>query len=161
MSTFNFILVPNRDMHVPCHLYMFLLLMKQIRINESQANLVVTKLIWIMYNRKGKTLVRYIKTDKIIIWTFIQYFPCFETEVIFCVPVRAHTVTNKPDYSCSPVPVLVPVARSVVLISRLKNTVGWFVVREKHCSGWKNKLKKTDYKPGEQGRTGKSCYHLT
>jgi hypothetical protein len=26
------------------------------------------------------------------------------------VPVRAHTVTNKPDYSCSPVPVPVPVA---------------------------------------------------
>jgi hypothetical protein len=23
-------------------------------------------------------------------------------------------------------------------------------VREKYCSGWKNKLKKTDYKPGEQ-----------
>jgi hypothetical protein len=25
-------------------------------------------------------------------------------------------------------------------------------VREKHCSGWKNKLKKTDYKPDEQGQ---------
>jgi hypothetical protein len=40
---------------------------------------------------------------------------------------------------------------SAVLISRLKNTVGWFAVREKYCSGWKNKLKKTDYKPDEQG----------
>jgi hypothetical protein len=40
--------------------------------------------------------------------------------------------------------------RSAVLISRLKNTVGWFVVREKYCSGWKNKLKKTDYKPAHQ-----------
>jgi hypothetical protein len=33
--------------------------------------------------------------------------------------------------------------RSAVLISRL--------VREKYCSGWKNQLKKTDYKPDEQG----------
>jgi hypothetical protein len=40
---------------------------------------------------------------------------------------------------------------SAVLISRLKNNVGWFVVREKYCSGWKNKLKKTDYKPDEHG----------
>jgi hypothetical protein len=46
--------------------------------------------------------------------------------------------------------------RSAVLISRLKNIVGWFVVREKHCSGWKNKLKKTDYKPGEQSQTTNS-----
>jgi hypothetical protein len=30
-----------------------------------------------------------------------------------------------------------------VLISRLKNNVGWFVVREKY-------LKRTDYKPDEQ-----------
>jgi hypothetical protein len=42
-------------------------------------------------------------------------------------------------------------SRSAVLISRLKNTVGWFVVREKHCFGWKNKLKKMDYKPDERG----------
>jgi hypothetical protein len=42
-----------------------------------------------------------------------------------------------------------PWPRSARLISRLKNTVGWFVVREKYCFGWKNKLKKTDYKPGE------------
>jgi hypothetical protein len=27
---------------------------------------------------------------------------------------------------------------------------GWFVVREKYCSGWKNKLKSTDYKSDEQ-----------
>jgi hypothetical protein len=40
--------------------------------------------------------------------------------------------------------------RSVGLISRLKNTVGWFVVREKYCFDWKNKLKKTNYKAGEQ-----------
>jgi hypothetical protein len=40
--------------------------------------------------------------------------------------------------------------RSAVLISRLKNTVGWFVVREKYCSNWKNKLKKTDYKLDKQ-----------
>jgi hypothetical protein len=32
-----------------------------------------------------------------------------------------------------------------------KNTVGWFVVTEKHCFGWKNKLKSTDYKLDEQG----------
>jgi hypothetical protein len=31
----------------------------------------------------------------------------------------------------------------------LKNTVGWFFIREKYCSGWKNKLNKTDYKPDE------------
>jgi hypothetical protein len=36
-----------------------------------------------------------------------------------------------------------------VLISRLKNTVGWFAVREKYCFEWKNKLK-TDYKPDKQ-----------
>jgi hypothetical protein len=41
--------------------------------------------------------------------------------------------------------------RSAVLISRLKNIVGYFVGREKYCSGWKNKLKSTDYKPDEQG----------
>jgi hypothetical protein len=40
--------------------------------------------------------------------------------------------------------------RSAMLISRLKNTVGWFVVREKYCFSWKNKLKSTDYKPDEQ-----------
>jgi hypothetical protein len=27
-------------------------------------------------------------------------------------------------------------------------------MREKYCSGWKNKLKKTDYKPGEQALGG-------
>jgi hypothetical protein len=31
-----------------------------------------------------------------------------------------------------------------------ENTVGWFFVREKYCSGWKNKPNKTDYKPDEQ-----------
>jgi hypothetical protein len=30
-----------------------------------------------------------------------------------------------------------------------KNTVDWFIVREKHCSDWKNKLKSMDYKPDE------------
>jgi hypothetical protein len=29
-----------------------------------------------------------------------------------------------------------------VLISRLKNIVGWFVVREKHCSDWKTSWKR-------------------
>jgi hypothetical protein len=42
-------------------------------------------------------------------------------------------------------------SRSAEIISRLKNTVGWFFVREKYCSGWKNKLNKTNYKPDEQG----------
>jgi hypothetical protein len=42
-------------------------------------------------------------------------------------------------------------SRSAGIISRLKNTVGWFFMREKYCSGWKNKLNKTDYKPDEQG----------
>jgi hypothetical protein len=37
------------------------------------------------------------------------------------------------------------------IISRLKNTVAWFFMREKYYSGWKNKLNKTDYKPDEQG----------
>jgi hypothetical protein len=41
--------------------------------------------------------------------------------------------------------------RSAGIISRLKNTVGWYFVREKYCSGWKNKLNKADYKPDEQG----------
>jgi hypothetical protein len=40
--------------------------------------------------------------------------------------------------------------RSAGIISRLKNTVGWFFVREKYCSGWKNKLNKTNYKPDKQ-----------
>jgi len=41
--------VQNRDMH------MCLLMFKQIKINESQENpVLVTKLIWIMYNRKEK-----------------------------------------------------------------------------------------------------------
>jgi hypothetical protein len=42
-------------------------------------------------------------------------------------------------------------SRSAGIISRLKNTVDWFFVREKYCFGWKNKLNKTDYKPDEQG----------
>jgi hypothetical protein len=42
-------------------------------------------------------------------------------------------------------------SRSAGIISRLKNTVSWFFVREKYCSGWKNKLNKTDYKQDEQG----------
>jgi hypothetical protein len=33
-------------------------------------------------------------------------------------------------------------ARLVGLISRLKNTVGWFVVKEKYCSGWKKQAEK-------------------
>jgi hypothetical protein len=37
-------------------------------------------------------------------------------------------------------------------MSRLKNTVGWFFMREKYCSGWKNKPNKTDYKSDEQGQ---------
>jgi hypothetical protein len=41
--------------------------------------------------------------------------------------------------------------RSAGIISQLKNIVGWFFVREKYCSAWKNKLNKTDYKPDEQG----------
>jgi hypothetical protein len=32
-----------------------------------------------------------------------------------------------------------------------KSTVCWFVVREKYCSGWKNKLKSINYKTGEHG----------
>jgi hypothetical protein len=43
-----------------------------------------------------------------------------------------------------------PLARSAVPISRLKSTVDWFVVREKHFFSWKNKLKSTDYKPDKQ-----------
>jgi hypothetical protein len=43
-------------------------------------------------------------------------------------------------------------SRSAGIISRLKNTVVWFFVREKYCFGWKNKLNKTDYKPDEQGQ---------
>jgi hypothetical protein len=42
--------------------------------------------------------------------------------------------------------------RSAVLISRLKNTVIWFIVREKYCFDWKIKLKKINYKPNKQGR---------
>jgi hypothetical protein len=51
---------------------------------------------------------------------------------------------------------------SAGLISRLKNTVDWFVVREKHCSDWKNKLKSTDYKPDEQspGTWLSDSFHL-
>jgi hypothetical protein len=44
-----------------------------------------------------------------------------------------------------------PWGRSAGIISRLKNTVGWFFVREKYYSDWKNKLNKMDYKPDEQG----------
>jgi hypothetical protein len=33
-------------------------------------------------------------------------------------------------------------------------------VREKYCSGWKNKLNKTDYKPDEQGLTWTVSYPL-
>jgi hypothetical protein len=50
--------------------------------------------------------------------------------------------------------------RSAVLISRLKNIVGWFVVREKHYYGWKNKLKSTNYKPDEQGQNPRSATDL-
>jgi hypothetical protein len=32
-----------------------------------------------------------------------------------------------------------------------ESTVRWFVVREKHCSSWKNKLKNTNYKTNEHG----------
>ena len=34
-----------------------------------------------------------------------------------------------------------------------KNYFGWFVVREKYYSAWKNKLKKIDYKRSEQDLT--------
>jgi hypothetical protein len=47
--------------------------------------------------------------------------------------------------------------RSAGIISRLKNTVGWFFMREKYCSDWKNKLNKTDYKPDEQGHMLSTC----
>jgi hypothetical protein len=47
--------------------------------------------------------------------------------------------------------------RSAGIISRLKNSVGWFFVREKYCSGWKNKPNKTDYKPDEQGQRLVGC----
>jgi hypothetical protein len=33
----------------------------------------------------------------------------------------------------------------------------WFFVREKYCSGWKNKPNKTDYKPDEQVCDSTSC----
>jgi hypothetical protein len=46
----------------------------------------------------------------------------------------------------------VKLLRLAVLISRLTNTVDWFVMREKYCSDWKNKLKKIDYKPDERER---------
>jgi hypothetical protein len=36
---------------------------------------------------------------------------------------------------------------------RLKNTVGWFIMKEKYCFNWKNKLKKTDYKPDERAQS--------
>jgi hypothetical protein len=42
--------------------------------------------------------------------------------------------------------------RSAGIISRLKNTIDWFFVREKYCSDWKNKPNKTDYKSDEQGQ---------
>jgi hypothetical protein len=51
-------------------------------------------------------------------------------------------------------------SRSAGIISRLKNTVGWFFVREKYCSDWKNKLNKTDYKPDEQGQSLLYCLIL-
>jgi hypothetical protein len=33
-----------------------------------------------------------------------------------------------------------------------ESTVRWFIVTEKYCSGWKNKLKSMDYKTSEQGQ---------
>ena len=33
-----------------------------------------------------------------------------------------------------------------------KHCSGWFVMREKYCFGWKNKLKSMDYKRSEHGR---------
>jgi hypothetical protein len=41
-------------------------------------------------------------------------------------------------------------ARSLRWKTIAESIVRWFVVREKHCSGWKNKLKSTDYKTSEQ-----------
>jgi hypothetical protein len=38
----------------------------------------------------------------------------------------------------------------VMLKNKLKYCSGWFSVREKHYSSWKNKLKSTDYKPAKQ-----------
>jgi hypothetical protein len=35
-----------------------------------------------------------------------------------------------------------------------ESTIRWFVVREKHCSDWKNKLKSIDYKISKQGQRG-------
>ena len=36
--------------------------------------------------------------------------------------------------------------------NKAKHCSSWFVVREKHCSDWKNKLKSTDYKTNEHDR---------
>jgi len=40
--------------------------------------------------------------------------------------------------------------RSLRWKNKPKHCSYWFVMREKYCSGWKNKLKKTDYKRSEQ-----------
>ena len=39
--------------------------------------------------------------------------------------------------------------RSLRWKNKPKHCSGWFVVRKKYCFGWKNKLKKTDYKISE------------
>jgi len=41
-------------------------------------------------------------------------------------------------------------SRSLRWKNKSKHCFDWFVVREKRCSGWKNKLKKMDYKRSEQ-----------
>jgi len=44
--------------------------------------------------------------------------------------------------------------RSLRWKNKAKHCSGWFVMREKHGSRWKNKLKKMDYKRSEQGLWG-------
>ena len=54
--------------------------------------------------------------------------------------------------SCVPNGLLIQMfylARSLCWKNKPKHCSGWFVVREKYCSGWKNKLKSTDYKRSE------------
>jgi hypothetical protein len=52
-------------------------------------------------------------------------------------------------------------ARSAGIISRLKNTVDWFFMREKYCSDWKNKSNKTDYNPDEQDLRNPPVLHVS
>jgi hypothetical protein len=73
----------------------------------------------------------------------LEFFLCFNFFL---------SLANQEELSINEQFICVGWPRSAVLISRLKNTVGVFIVREKYCSGWKNKLKSTDYKPNEQDR---------